>query len=299
VLLAILALTLLGLLCFLTLRPIWHPNTHLLFFAADDGGRIRMPAMSFVEESFTELQRLEPALFQQEGRVQPVRLDLFESPGMLDQLSTSLPPFPAGGGPEILIFYVRSHGISYNDAPYLLCDNFDVRDLQSGLYPVAELIRQIQQSPAKVKLLILDAGHVDYDPRLGILLSEFPRLLQKAVEDTEPEDSSLWVLCSHSEGEKSQLAFGLRQSVFSHFVTEGLRGAADLDRDREIDVGELYRFVAANVAAWVEQYSGGNATQTPMLIGKALQDTPVSYPVLISVSPLLRKSAEEEPQEGT
>ncbi|MDX1944489.1 MAG: hypothetical protein SFU86_03710, partial [Pirellulaceae bacterium] len=78
-------------------------------------------------------------------------------------------------------------------------------------------------------------------------------------------DPRLFVLASHSAGERSHLSPALRRSVFGYFVSTGLQGAADANRDQAIDFGELSRFVSTGVSGWVRQTTGRQARQTPVI----------------------------------
>ncbi len=166
---------------------------------------------------------------------------------------------------DTFILYVAAHGVSFNDRAYLMCGNFDLAKPDDGLYPVDQLLSEfIEGLPsAATKLLILDAGQLDHDPRLGIVVNDFPRLLEEQVKQTN--DASLWVLCSHSAGQKSHLSRARGGSVFGTFVAEGLRGKADLNNNDVVDTLELDRFVSDNVSAWVAQFTDDEASQNPRL----------------------------------
>ena len=140
---------------------------------------------------------------------------------------------------------------------------------------VETLIDQVRQSPAATKLILINAGTIDYDPGLGVLGNDFPRLLEQAVHQSK--DPSLWVYCSHSSLQYSHVSRAARRSVFGMFVGEGLKGAADLDHDQAIQLSELVAFTSANVTKWVAQSTDRGAEQIPQLIwggGKAGQSDP-------------------------
>jgi hypothetical protein len=50
------------------------------------------------------------------------------------------------------------------------------------------------------------------------------------------------------------------------FLAHALRGAADLDGDRNVSLHELTGFTSANVSAWVSQWTARQASQSPQLI---------------------------------
>src|SRR5262249_26267607 len=131
------------------------------------------------------------------------------------------------------------------------------------------------------------------------------RLLEREVQNTR--DESLWVLCSHSEFEVSHVLETRRRSVFGYYVEQGLIGAADLNNDHRIDVGELHTWVAHAVAGYVNRRTGGMQSQTPQLLwggGTRLpkKDLPAVVPVRSSAASATAvadaKPAGEKPTEG-
>ena len=77
--------------------------------------------------------------------------------------------------------------------------------------------------------------------------------------------------------------------MFSYFVTTGLSGAADLNRDHSVGLDELHRYVAANTAAWVRDATGGAETQSPVLLWGGgpkfkAKDCPVLLPSVMSAA---------------
>jgi hypothetical protein len=165
-----------------------------------------------------------------------------------------------------LIVYIAAHGIALDREPQIVCENFDPRTPSSGSFHVSRLLGPVAESPADVKLIVWDAGQIDYDPGLGIVANEFPSSLKTEVEETK--DSSLSVLCSHGDLERSHRSLALDGSVFGTFVVKGLRGAADREGngDDELDVAELDKFVRNKVSSWVAEATGEAATQVPVLI---------------------------------
>jgi len=80
------------------------------------------------------------------------------------------------------------------------------------------------------------------------------------------------VLITASSGNESALdAPDFRHGVFTHFVLQGLEGAADRDRDGFVTVSELYTFVQGKVG---EHARRAGTRQTPVLEG-AMSDLPL------------------------
>ena len=118
------------------------------------------------------------------------------------------------GSRDTLILYISAHGVSDDGEPYLLCSDFLFRRQNvAGRYPLAKLFNQVQRCPAKLKLLILDAGGIEYDPRLGMVVNEFPRLVDAQLRTSAPIRASgcSWPT-GPSSGAISPTTLGVRSS---------------------------------------------------------------------------------------
>ena len=129
--------------------------------------------------------------------------------------------------------YIRAHGATFNNEPYLLFCDFDGfsddSTDQQGCMLVDELLKSVDQCAAGVKLLILDVGHLWSDPWMGVIGNDFPDLLKDRVKRFEPE-RPFGVLVACNPGEICHVSWPDRQSVFGFYVNEGLRGHADPEK---------------------------------------------------------------------
>ena len=132
-------------------------------------------------------------------------------------------------GGDTLIVYLTCNCLSdvAKDGPaaWLLCSDFAVRpdiggaeSKRVGRYRLRDVLLQMKECKAKTKLLILDSGYLNYDPRLAVFVNEFPRLLEEEVRAVD--DPDLWVLCSCQAMETSHVCGAEKRSVFNYFVTE-------------------------------------------------------------------------------
>ena len=212
---------------------------------------------------------------------------------------------------DVLVVYVSAHGVSMVSAdgeaadPYLLRSHFNASTEEEGRLAVVDLLEDISKSPAKVKLLVLDAVHITTDPWLGMVLNEFPRLLEEEVKKFK-KDPSLWVLSSSGPLERSHFCYSQGQSIFSYYLTQGLGGEADRkdDDDRNVDLDELFYFVRDHVAHWVDRQT--DETQTPQLLkaGEGAVEKPEKGLVLLHIPKPKEEAAEgaegdEEKEEDT
>ena len=126
------------------------------------------------------------------------------------------------------------------------------------------VLGQVRLCQAGLKLVLLDCSHIAADPPLGMVVNEFPRLLEGTVKKID--DPSLWVLSCSRPLEVSRVSYAEKRSLFAHFVTQGLRGSADASDEGVVDLAEFYGFVRDGVANAVEQQGGRAETERPMLL---------------------------------
>ncbi len=267
-------------LVWLVFPPLYHPTAQMVFLTGGNYRPLRAPPAAFALDDFNALEPIGGLLTRQvpEDARGPVLLTQMKSAAEMRRLSAALAEVtPDSTG--VLIVYVDGHGVSDGGAAYLLCQNYDPANPGPGRFALDDLLKQLERSPAPVKLLILDTGRIESDPQAGMMVNEFPRLLEQAVEQSG--DPSLWVLTSNAMFERSHVSEALERSVFGYFVSQGLDGAADLDGNRTINVGELARYVRANVAAWVHDATAGHETQTPLLLWGGGAELPRELPVIL------------------
>lgn len=195
---------------------------------------------------------------------------------------------------DVLMVYLTARTIVDDEDPSF---EFNVIPgiLDDGQSRLDKILQQISHSDAAVKLLIVDAGRFERNPSLGMVVNEFPRLLERAVAATG--DASLWVLSSNRSLEVSHISRAMERSVFGWFVVYGLNGAADFNHDRQIDLDELSRFVTAEVSGFVQQTTGGSQSQIPKLLwgaGKLMPDQ--RLPVLLPVTKRQAKAVDDPEQ---
>ena len=156
---------------------------------------------------------------------------------------------------------------------YLLCADFDTFKSEgdrgiAGYLKVTDFLKQVSDCQAGQKIVILDAGHLPTEPRLGVIVNEFPDRLAEAVKLTG--DPNLWVLSANSMHETSHVAHASHQSVFSHLVVRGLTGEADLDPvDDMVDLAELTSFVCGGVAIGWTGNTASSKVRHPRSCGAA------------------------------
>jgi hypothetical protein len=180
----------------------------------------------------------------------------------------SLAEFAKCGANQPLVLVVRAPAVQAESGHLILLPHDAAPDdLSTGLR-LRDVLKQLKACPSHQKLLVLDLappapsawrGHVHHN--LGTAIAR--------ELDALPDPGRL-VLCSCAAGQTPYGSPDLGQSVFAHYLEEGLRGHADgygANRDGRITVKELAAFVQARVERWTWHNRGDR--QTPTLLGDA------------------------------
>ncbi len=115
-----------------------------------------------------------------------------------------------------------------------------------------ELRARIQAIPAEVRLAILDscASGAFTRRKGGVRRAPF---LMDASADTKGHA----YLASSAINEVAQESDRIGASFFTHYLVSGLRGAADVNRDRRVTLQEAFEFAAQETLARTEKTQGG------------------------------------------
>lgn len=166
-----------------------------------------------------------------------------------------------------LVMFLSLHGGADADGPYLLPEGGNYT--KECRIRITDVIDVFKSMPArKNKVLILDASHMEYHVRLGMLLNDFGRRLSELREQIE-KVPNLVVLSASDADQRSWPCEAWGCTVFSRYVLLGLRGAADApphgDGNGRVDALELHKYVFDHVEQWTQKHR--QARQTPVLLG--------------------------------
>ncbi len=164
-----------------------------------------------------------------------------------------------------VVVYLSLHGGSDLAGAYLLPDDATVQDAPENRIRLdAVFDRLAALSADKHKVLLLDATQLVCSWELGILHNEFASELAK-FDHRIAEIPNLVVISASGANQHSWVCPLWRQTVFGHFVLEGLQGIApDQNRSGRTDVWDLFCHVRSRVSGWVQTVYG--AEQTPVLL---------------------------------
>ena len=279
--------------------PFLHPKTHLFVLAAAGNHPLAGPELDYLENDLEAFRQVGERLTSRGSVRGLTRLDNLRSREGMSGLNEDLRSRVTRSS-DILILYVCSSlaipkdGIANGERPHLVCGDVQATmiDINEAAYSIEDLLDQVKECKASVKLLLMDVGRTDYDSRLGFLGNGISDRLRSIVKETG--DRSLWVLTSNAGFERSHVARSLEQSVFVYFVAHGLEGGADTSGDGYVSVDELHRYVAINVRALTQAQTDDQVRQTPELLwgGGALSQA-TSYPRLLAVGRSRREPERE------
>ncbi len=173
-----------------------------------------------------------------------------------------------------LIVVVAAHGgVDEQGKPFVLTNDANLRTDKERIY-IEAILDQFKAMPDKNKTLILDAAVMPSHWGLGMMSNSFAHALRQ-LEPKIKDIKNLVVLVSADEDQVSWFSPDLRKTAFLHYVTEGLRGAADVpdkrnpkesgNGDGRVTAMELTNFVRRKVLDWARDNRA--ALQAPFLIG--------------------------------
>lgn len=158
---------------------------------------------------------------------------------------------------DFIVFYFSGHG-----AQGFFCPN-DFNANRNALLHT-EIKSIFKKYSTRYKLFIADACHS------GSIRSQTTNKSSQASYKSFTDDrQSVAIMVSSKTQEYSIEHAGVRQGIFSYFLIKGLRGEADLNKDKIIFVGELFLYVQNRV----KEVSKNK--QNPILYGRKIEKMPV------------------------
>ncbi len=176
--------------------------------------------------------------------------------------------FSKADADDLVIFFFSGHGL----AGSFLTTDYDGADVQLRH---REINTMMAKCPARHKLIIADACFagsyvtskgLKSKPMAAEMSDRFYGELQKSETGTAyflscaPEEESLEVNTFHD-------------SVFTHFILKGLKGAANTNGDKIITLQELFDYVHKNVTVYAASLG---KSQTPIMKGNYDPNMPVA-----------------------
>jgi hypothetical protein len=151
--------------------------------------------------------------------------------------------------------------------------------------PVGWLRQQLEACQAGQKFLILDACHAGAEKGPHTL----PHVDGKALASAFDNLIGVYTLASCTGAEQSVLWQEMKQSLFSYWLNQGLKGHADANGDARVSVDELYNYVYDRVLTASKVVFG--KPQTPV---RSIPTTVQGVPEIIRLKPSTLKATLNE-----
>ncbi|SMF73101.1 caspase family protein [Pseudobacteriovorax antillogorgiicola] len=197
-----------------------------LFVGANDGGADRVKLRYANRDAWQVAQ-----VFQELGGVSQENLEVLEDASLdsllntIERFSQRLKQHPNAR----FFFYYSGHS---NQKGLLLRDR---------LLPYEKLKKLIGDLSSRVKVIVLDSCASG-----SLIATKGGQRRPSYLKDLSSEIKGSAIITSSSADEYSQESAAIKGSFFTHYLVSGLRGAADLNSDRQISIDEVYRYAYQN-----------------------------------------------------
>ncbi len=163
---------------------------------------------------------------------------------------------------KTLILFLSLHGVADNSDAYLLAN--DPRAATRVSF--GDILDGLKKLSDKKIVVFLDVGQIDSHWPLGILHNDFVKRLREKYDARIQAMNNVLVICSVSEDQKAWNDVLWRNSVFSHYVAEGLKGAAAKSGNERLTASRLFEYVQGKVEQWAQLNRA--RSQKPIMLGK-------------------------------
>lgn len=181
-----------------------------------------------------------------------------------DNIEAELLRLCQAAGPEDLIWvHFSCHGRLVEGRPVLLSREVRLPTLAKKALPLAEVESVLRRSPARRRVLTLDACHTGV--RVGRELAD-PEFIRNVYERAE----GFALLAASTSQQIAQAWEEKEHGVFTYFLLEGLCGKADQSGKGFVTVNDLALYVLDQLRRWIVQHSG--AIQEPTARVEGLGD---------------------------
>lgn len=158
---------------------------------------------------------------------------------------------------DVVFVYMASHGVpsAHGDELYFLGSDTDRDNLEGTGVSQYDIQKALNNCRSQKKIWVSDACHSGSVGANGtIMRGEEERaasnMVNRLMTNVASHDKNLILLTASSAGETSQESaqWGGGHGVFTHYLVEGLQGAADENKNGLVDIRELYEYVRSKVS---------------------------------------------------
>ncbi len=203
---------------------------------------------------------------------------------------------------DVVLVAFSGHGVHIGGKSYFCPTDASLRSPETTMVPLDFVYRQLEASPARQKLLLVDACRNDPRPPGERNAVAHQKSLDGLAKQLQSVPAGVLALSSSAAGQVSWEDQDLGHGVFMNYVLEGLSGKADEEgnRDGEVSILELFRYANIHTRRWVLHNREGRV-QTPELWGKIPDDwvlarlparaEPIKPPPPVAVAPFSAQQA--------
>jgi Carboxypeptidase regulatory-like domain len=248
---------------YLLFEPLFHPTLRLYYLSAGSYDAWDVKPIPYFREDAIRFLSIDGSFRKEDAANE---FSLMDSPENVRKYLQRVANSPSQTS-DVVLLEISAHPMLIGERPYLKCSNFTGATAENGAVSVEELLNLLDRMPVGVALVCLNLGPSDSQSIGDAIRDDFLYSLNDLMKSRQ--NPNLWILSSNSPQESSYTSLELRSSVFSSAITTALRGTADINKDARIDLDEFTKFVVAFTQSQVQQESGGNAKQTPILFSTA------------------------------
>ena len=170
---------------------------------------------------------------------------------------------------DVVMLYFAGHGAPDPFRPtehYLLSYDTNVESLAGTALPMSDVSEAVRRIRARDVIVITDACHSAAVGTQMAMRSEAPNAINRVFLDQMASTTGGYVSITASEVNQfsqEDARWGGGHGVFTHYLLEGLDGAADADQDRIVTLGEVFEFVRDRVQRETRNAQVPTVSQTP------------------------------------
>lgn len=246
--------------------------TYALLVGVGEYDDPKVPDLPFIDNDVTNLE----ATLSRYGGIESERIvklhdNSVQYPPTKSMVEEQVPLLVQALKPEdTIIIFFSGHGVNGRDGKLYLCPkDARVEDIESTCIAASWLRDQIRAASAGTKIFLFDSCHAGNTKDILPFEASDATSTAKSIVSNKGE---IFTIASCKANEKSQIWQQMRQSLFSYWLIQGLRGHANANQDDFIDTDELYAYVNEHVThsakVWLDKQ------QSPVRISAEVSGVP-------------------------
>ncbi len=157
---------------------------------------------------------------------------------------------------DVILLAFSGHGLERRGHGFLCPQDAKVDGTGDSLISIDWVYQKLGKSKASLRLMVVDACREEIEPDSTRGAGDLVKDATQFVEQLATVPKGTVLLNSCGPGEFAREDKRLSQGVFSHFLVQGLSGAADENGDGVVTVGELAKYTSRETKKYVaRQYA--------------------------------------------